>query len=64
VPTWILWLSGVVLAPTIAAVWTIFAARPRGPVQASETVQEYDRFRAALTNPIPDPSTSKKRSSR
>ncbi len=58
-PTWILWLSGVVLAPAIAAVWTIFAARPRGPEQAIETVQEYDRFRAALTNPLPDPRTKK-----
>jgi cytochrome c-type biogenesis protein CcmH/NrfF len=54
VPTWILWLSPVIVAPMIAAVWSIYAARPRGPEQALETVQEYDRFRAALTNPVPD----------
>jgi len=53
-PTWILWLSPVVVAPMLAVVWMAWASRPRGPVQALETVQEYDRFRAALTSPIPD----------
>jgi cytochrome c-type biogenesis protein CcmH/NrfF len=60
VPTWILWLSPVIVAPMIAAVWSIYAARPRGPEQALETVQEYDRFRAALTNPLPDPRRNNK----
>lgn len=52
-PSWILWLSPVIVAPMLAVVWTSWAARPRGPVQALETVQEYDRFRAALTAPVP-----------
>jgi cytochrome c-type biogenesis protein CcmH/NrfF len=64
VPTWILWLSPVIVAPMIAAVWSIYAARPRGPEQALETVQEYDRFKAALTNPIPDPRRANKEASR
>lgn len=54
-PSWILWLSPVIVAPMLAVLWTIWASRPRGPEQALETVQEYDRFRAALTNPVPVP---------
>jgi cytochrome c-type biogenesis protein CcmH/NrfF len=57
-PAWILWLSPVVIAPLLAVVWTSWAARPRGPVQAMATVQEYDRFRAALTQPLPLPRTA------
>jgi cytochrome c-type biogenesis protein CcmH/NrfF len=53
-PTWILWLSPVIVAPMLAVLWTAWASRPRGPVQAIETVQEYARFRAALTSPIPE----------
>jgi cytochrome c-type biogenesis protein CcmH/NrfF len=52
-PTWILWLSPVIVAPLLAVVWTSWSTRPRGPEQALETVQEYDRFRAALTSPVP-----------
>ena len=55
VPSWILWLSPVIVAPLLAVLWTVWAARPRGPEQALATVQEYDRFRAALTAPIPQP---------
>ncbi|MCW2598345.1 MAG: hypothetical protein JWM02_174 [Frankiales bacterium] len=54
-PTWILWLSPVIVAPMLAVVWTLWASRPRRPVQAVESVQEYDRFRAALTSPAPTP---------
>jgi cytochrome c-type biogenesis protein CcmH/NrfF len=54
-PSWILWLSPVIIAPLLAVLWTVWAARPRGPVQALKTVPEYDRFRAALTNPVPEP---------
>ncbi len=52
-PSWILWLSPVIVAPLLAVLWISWASRPRGPVQALETVQEYDRFRAALTSPVP-----------
>ena len=54
-PSWILWLSPVIVAPMLAVVWTSWAARPRGPVEAMETVEQYDRFKAALTQPVPAP---------
>ena len=54
-PAWILWLSPVIVAPLLAVFWTSWAARPRGPVEAMQTVEQYDRFRAALTQPVPDP---------
>ena len=54
-PAWILWLSPVIVAPLLAVVWMSWAARPRGPVEAMQTVQQYDRFRAALTQPVPAP---------
>jgi hypothetical protein len=52
-PAWILWLSPVIIAPLLAVVWTSWASRPRGPVEAMQTVQQYDRFRAAMTQPAP-----------
>jgi hypothetical protein len=52
-PAWILWLSPVIVSPLLAVLWTSWASRPRGPVQAIETVDEYERFRAALTTPLP-----------
>ncbi|MGB8651086.1 MAG: hypothetical protein WCD35_10540 [Mycobacteriales bacterium] len=58
-PAWILWLSPVIVAPLLAVLWTSWASRPRGPVEAIETVQQYDRFRAAIagaeTAPVPEP---------
>ena len=54
-PAWILWLSPVIVAPMLAVVWTSWASRPRGPVEAMQTVEQYDRFRAALTQPVPEP---------
>ncbi len=59
-PTWILWLSPVIIAPMLAVIWMAWASRPRGPVQALETVQAYDRFRAALTSPIPETRTAER----
>ena len=54
-PAWILWLSPVIVSPLLAVVWTSWASRPRGPVEAIETVEQHQRFRAALTAPVPDP---------
>ena len=56
-PAWILWLSPVIVSPMVAVVWTSWAARPRGPVEAMETVEQYDKFRAALTTRVPEPRT-------
>ncbi|MCU1599585.1 MAG: hypothetical protein JWO22_294 [Frankiales bacterium] len=54
-PAWILWLSPVIVAPLIAVFWISWYSRPRGPVEAMQTVQQHDRFRAALTQPVPAP---------
>ena len=54
-PAWILWLSPVIVSPLLAVVWTSWASRPRGPVEAIETVEQHQRFRAALTAPVPQP---------
>ncbi len=56
-PAWILWLSPVIVSPMLAIAWMSFAARPRGPVAAMETVEQYDRFRAALTTPVVIPES-------
>ena len=58
-PSWILWLSPVIVAPMLAVVWITWAARPKGPEQARETVQQYDRFRAALKDRKPEEPTHK-----
>lgn len=51
-PSWILWLSPVIVAPLLAVVWITWAARPRGPEEARSTVEQYDRFKAALRDPV------------
>ena len=52
-PSWILWLSPVIVSPMLAIGWMSWAARPKGPVAAMDTVEEYARFRAALTTTAP-----------
>ena len=56
-PAWILWLSPVIVAPLLAVLWITWAGRPKGPEEARETVQQYDRFRAALKDGKPDEPT-------
>lgn len=48
-PAWILWLSPVIVAPLLAVAWIWWAARPKGPEEARKGVEQYDRFRASLT---------------
>jgi len=54
-PTWILWLSPVVVAPLLAVVWTSYASRPRRPIEVAESVHNYERFRDAINAPVPAP---------
>ena len=63
-PSWILWLSPVIVSPVLAVLWTSWTSRERGPVEAMETVEAYDRFKAALTSSVPEPRTPKARATR
>ncbi len=49
-PAWILWLSPVIVAPLLAVAWIMWAERPKGPEEAREGVEQYDRFKAALSD--------------
>ena len=60
-PTWILWLSPVIVAPLLAVLWITWAARPKGLGEARDGVQTYDRFRAALSEADDDPSPEQSR---
>ena len=60
-PVWLLWLLPVLLAPLVAIAWTAFASRTRGPVEAMDSVQAYERFRQALSTPVPPPRASSRR---
>ncbi len=52
-PVWLAWLLPVLLAPLLAVAWTSWRSRDRGPVEARESVEAYERFRRALTSPTP-----------
>ena len=54
-PDWLLWLLPVPLATLGAIAWTAWTSRSRGPVEAAESVQAYERFRQALATPVPEP---------
>ncbi len=62
-PVWLLWLLPVLLAPLLAIAWTAFASRTRGPVEAMDSVQAYERFRRALATPVPVPRERSRRRS-
>lgn len=50
---WLVWLSPVPIATCAAIAWTAWSSRARGPVEPRESVQAYERFRAAMETPVP-----------
>lgn len=54
-PAWIAWLIPVPLATLSAVAWASWSSRTRGPVGALESVEAHERFRAAMTAPVPSP---------
>ena len=42
------WWAIPIIATSVAIVWAIFAARPKGPADAHRTVAEHLEFRSAL----------------
>lgn len=59
-PTWILWLSPVVVMPVMAVLWMSWRSRPRGPVAAVTTVSRHDAFKRAMEAPVPVPRGSRR----
>ena len=57
-PDWLLWLLPVPLATMTAIAWSTWTSRRRGPQDTADSVQEYERFRAALGGSVrpPDPA--------
>lgn len=56
-PAWLVWLLPVPAATLLAIAWTSWASRTRRPVGATESVRAYERFRQAMTAPVPVPRT-------
>lgn len=54
-PAWLVWLLPVPAAGLLAVAWTAWASRPRRPVEAADSVQAYEKFRAAMSTPVPVP---------
>ena len=52
-PSWLLWLLPLPLATVGAIAWTSWTSRSRGPAQAFDSVEDFERFRAALTSERP-----------
>lgn len=46
------WTLGLpTVATLLAIVWVHWASRPRGPVEARESVAQHEKFKAAFTAP-------------
>jgi H+/Cl- antiporter ClcA len=54
---WLAWLLPVPLATVGAILWANWSARARGPEEAIDSVAQYDRFRSAMSTPVPAPRT-------
>lgn len=52
---WLAWLLPVPLATIGAIAYAHWTSRVRGPEQAIDSVKEYDRFRSAMSSPVPSP---------
>lgn len=52
-PAWLLWLLPLPVATLGAIAWTSWGARSRRPAQAFDSVEDFERFRAALTAEVP-----------
>ena len=60
-PAWLIWLLPVPVATLAAIAWTSWTSRARGPVEAFESVQAYERFRQAMAAPVPTPRAGQDR---
>ncbi|HVE74254.1 MAG TPA: hypothetical protein VNA30_04070 [Mycobacteriales bacterium] len=54
-PAWLVWLLPIPLATMAAIAWAAWSSRTRGPEEAADSVLAYERFRAALSTPVPQP---------
>ena len=55
-PDWLLWLLPVPVTTCAAIAWVGWASRTRGPGAVQDSVQDYERFRAAMARPVEPPS--------
>jgi hypothetical protein len=55
----LVWLLPVPVATLGAIAWTSWTSRSRGPVEAVDSVQAYERFRRAMDAPIPPPRSGR-----
>ena len=60
-PDWILWLLPVPVATLAAIAWAAWTSRSRAPVDPADSVREYERFRAAMAAPVPEPRSRRRR---
>lgn len=49
----LMWTGAPVVALFIGILWAHWRGRDRGPVETMASVEEYERFRAAIQKPIP-----------
>lgn len=47
------WWAIPLIATALAILWAVFAARPKGPADAEQTVAAHQAFREALSRPTP-----------
>ena len=51
-PDWLLWLLPVPVTTGAAIAWVAWTSRTRGPGAAQDSVQEHERFRAAMARQV------------